>query len=271
MRLKNWYTGAELRFVSLCCCLLLLAAGCSGRQLRPTAVVPASPAAAVAAWQRLVRLETFTARAIVRLTAVDGTQNVSRALVAGCYPSQLELRWLTPWQTVAWRLLLVEREFWLTDTAHALTWHGFAAADDTAAVAAVDGGNGFLTYVDLLADWALLFSPPDGTPRLQGAVAERSAGERMRTSFLVDADGLPAGKIIRFADGREWHVIYDRLIETPAGYFPEQLTLRWRGGSLEISWSALRFNLPLDRDRFQYRGGGSLELREVMDSGKAKD
>ncbi|MBN2232248.1 MAG: hypothetical protein JW781_05440 [Deltaproteobacteria bacterium] len=264
MRSKNWCIAADrLRLLPLLW-VLLLAAGCAGRRLPPP-VLPAAPAAAATAWKLFVPLEDFEARGVIRLAARDGTRHASRVQIAGRYPSRLEIRWLTPWQTTAWRLLLVEREFWLTDADNGVTRHGFAAA--RTAAAAAENGDGFLAYAGLLADWALLFAPPDGFSVSGGAPAAGDTADRPRTTFLVDGDGLPAGKIIRFAAGREWHVTYDRLLETPDGRFPERLTLCWRGGSLEISWPVVRFDPITDRDRFRYRDVGEFELREVMNSG----
>jgi len=238
---------------------LLAVMGC-GR--RPVAVLPRPPAATVAAaWNRLAAVNSLESRGIIRMTAADGEKNAGRIRLLAAAPDRLKIQWLTPWQTVAWQLLLNRQQFWLTDSKEKTTYYGRLA--DWRSNHGCRRQLWWWRYLEMLAGWSELLRPPanDGRGERPLRAAHWPAVERVE--YLVTADGrLPAGKIIRFANGEEWRLELADFEELPAGkVFPRRWTITTPRATLTLLLAAPRLNPPLGGTVFAYRQD-SFALRE---------
>ncbi len=265
MRWKKDFSAVDCRLTGLLVVMLVLGVcGCAGQPLK---IVPAEhvrPDVLAAAWDKLVNVETMDARGVLRLEDSNGQKNSQRVRFTAKAPGRLKVQCLTPWYTVAWQLLIVNREFWLSDSKGRITYHGDLGMGIPTGPCAQH--NGWWTYIELMASWRLLFSRPTSMPMNaeKGTAQGRSDLPVTHTQYLVTEDGLmPAGKIIRFTDGTEWRVTYDDFItDKDGGVFPQRLEIICSAVKLDLRFKGLRLNNELKEKFFTYQQK-NFSLKEV--------
>ncbi|NIA19431.1 MAG: hypothetical protein GWP07_03220 [Xanthomonadaceae bacterium] len=264
MRWKKDFSAVNYWLISLLVMLVLGVYGCAGH---PVKIMPEGyvrPDILAAAWDKLVDVETIDARGVLKLEARDGQKNSQRIRFTAKAPDLLKVQWLTPWYTVAWQLLIIDREFWLSDSKNQITYHGDLGLGTKAGLC--DQHNKWWTYIELMASWPQLFSKPPSMPMN----VENRTGPGLgnlpvtHTQYLVAADGtIPAGKIIRFADGTEWHVAYeDFTITEEGGTFPQRLEILCPAAKLNLRFESPRLNQELKERIFIYQQK-NFRLKEV--------
>ncbi len=264
MRWKKNFSVVNCRLISLLAMVMLGMYGCAGR---PVKMMPAGyvrPDILAAAWGKLVEVETMDARGVIKLEARDGQKNSQRIRFTAKAPGFLKVQWLTPWYTVAWQLLIADREFWLSDSKGQITYHGELGMETQRGLC--DQHNKWWTYIELMASWPQLFSgPPPAFMNTENETDPGLGGLPVTiTQYLVVEDGtMPAGKIIRFADGTEWHVTYEHFMTTEEGrIFPQRLKLRCPAAKLDLRFDPPRLNLKLKEKTFTYQQK-NFRLKEV--------
>jgi len=264
MRWKKDFSAVKHRLIGLLVMLVLGMCGCAGHPLR---IVPAGhvrPDVLAAAWDKLVNVETIDARGVIKLEAGSGQKNSQRVRFTAKAPGRLKVQCLTPWYTVAWQLLIVNREFWLSDSKSQITYHGDLGMGIPTGSCAQH--NKWWTYIELMASWRLLFSKP--TPMLlnaeKGTAQGRSDLPVTHTQYLVAEDGImPAGKIIRFTDSTEWRVTYDDFItDKDGGVFPQRLEIICSAVKLVLRFTTPRLNHTIKEGIFSYQQK-NFSLKEV--------
>ena len=255
MRWKKDFTVVNCRLIGLLAMVMLSICGCAGR---PVKMMPAGyvrPDILAAAWGKLVEIETMDARGVIKLEDRDGRKNSQRIRFSAQAPGLLKVQWLTPWYTVAWQLLIADHEFWLSDSKGQITYHGKLGMEPQRGLCAQH--NKWWTYIELMASWPQLFSgPPPGVMDTEKRVEPGLANLPVtQTQYLVTADGkMPAGKIIRFADGTEWHVTFEDFMTTEAGkIFPQRLKIICPAAKLDLRFGHPRLNPELKAKNFMYQ------------------
>lgn len=238
--------------------------GCAGRPVNVMPDAYVRPDVLTAAWDKLVNVETMDARGVIKLEARDGQKSSQRIRFTAKAPDLLKVQWLTPWYTVAWQLLIADREFWLSDSKEQVTYHG-----DLGILNQVDSchqDNTWWTYVELMASWMELFAKPPA--------ASMNAENRMEpglvnlpvvsTRYLVTEDAaLPAGKVIQFADGTNWQVTYEDFITTENGrIFPQRMEILCPAAKLALRFTTPRLNHEIKEKIFNYQQK-NFRLKEV--------
>ena len=267
MKLKKDFCAVNERLKSLLVLVVLGILGIYGCAGHPVKIMPAGyvrPDVLAAAWSKLVDVETMDARGVLKLEARDGRKNSQRIRFSAKAPGLLKVQWLTPWYTVAWQLLIADREFWLSDSKGRITYHGDLGTETRMGSCARH--NQWWTYMELMAAWPQLFSgPPPGNMDTEKRV-EPGLGNLpvMHTQYLVAADGkMPAGKIISFADGTKWHVSFEDFITTEAGkIFPQRLKIICPAAKVDLRFDHPRLNLELKAKNFIYQQK-NFRLKEV--------
>lgn len=255
MKWKKDFNAVNCRLLCFLLVLVFALSGCAGH---PVKIMPQGyvrPDLLAAAWKRLVEVESLDVRGILKLETGDGQKSSQRVRFTAKSPDLLKIQWLTPWYTVAWQLLIVGREFWLSDSKGQVTYHGdlgMLAAPDTCAQ-----GNKWWTSIALMASWRRLFSKPPsalmhGENRDEPGLAQLPVDH---THYLITEDGMkPAGKIIRFTDGTEWQVRYEDFFTTKTGkLFPKRLEISCPAAKLELQFSQPRLNHELEKTLFIYQ------------------
>jgi len=264
MRLKRDFSAVNCRLISLLVLVVLGIYGCAGH---PVKIMPAGyvrPDVLAAAWDKLVDVETMDARGVIKMETRDGQKNSQRIRFTAKAPDLLKVQWLTPWYTVAWQLLIVDGEFWLSDSKGQITYHGDLGTETRTGSCAQH--NKWWTYIELMASWLQLISKPP--PMLMKTESGTDPGLAnlpvTHTQYLVAEDGtMPAGKIIRFADGTEWHVTYDDFITTEEGkIFPRRLEILCPAAKLALRFESPRLNSEPKERIFIYQQKNFI-LKEV--------
>ena len=264
MRWKKDFSAVNYRLISLLAMVVLGIYGCAGH---PVKIMPEGyvrPDILAAAWDKLVDVETLVARGVIKLETRDGQKNSQRIRFTAKAPGLLKVQWLTPWYTVAWQLLIVDREFWLSDSKGQITYHGDLGMGIP--TGSCDQHNKWWTYIEVMASWMQLLSkPPPMFMQTENGTDPGLANLPIAyTQYLVAEDGtMPAGKIIRFADGTEWHVSYKDFITTEGGgTFPQRLEILCPAAKLDLRFESPRLNHELKERIFTYQQK-NFRLKEV--------
>lgn len=255
MRWKKDFSAVNCRLTILLVLIVLTVYGCAGR---PVKIMPEGyvrPDVLAVAWDKLVKVATLDARGVIKLETRDGQRSSQRVRFTAKSPGFLRVQWLTPWYTVAWQLLIVDREFWLSDSKGQATYHGALGTETS--LDSCGQQNRWWTYIELMAAWPRMFSKPSAVFMDAGNRGEPGLADLpvAHTQYLVSADGTePAGKIIRFSAGTEWHVAYSNFLATEDGrIFPQKLEILCPAAKLDLRLENPRINHELKEETFIYQ------------------
>ncbi len=110
-------------------------------------------------WQRLVKVKSLKADAVLSWKAVTGDHGKYRVRLFLESPEKLKIQWLTPWGSVAGQLLIADQQFWLSDSRKHQTWHGQSA--DIEKLLSERGEPFQIVATRFFKFWPLLFSSPE--------------------------------------------------------------------------------------------------------------
>ncbi|MBN2333523.1 MAG: hypothetical protein JXO49_11255 [Deltaproteobacteria bacterium] len=243
MNWKRDFTAVSRLLVAVLLAVVIVG-GCAGRRLEVLSPGVIGPGMTAAVWNKLVNVETVTARGVVKLKTGDGQSASQRIRFIAQAPDRIKVQWLTPWQSVAWQLLIADRQFWLSDSNQQATYHGFLTADQGEECRQ---GNSWWTYIQLLAGWSQMLSRPPADPTAEPQLEIPRMPVDTVQYLVAEERQVPAGKIIRFIDGDEWHIGFDDFVAVEEGkLFPRRLVIHCSAGSMDLHFSALQINQPLN-------------------------
>jgi len=255
MKWKRNFNVADWRLAILLLATMLAVCGCAGRPLAPGPVGYVHPDRLASIWDQLAEVESLYAGGVVKLETRDGRKNSQRIRIAARAPDLLKMQWLTPWYTVAWQLLIDNRQFWLSDSKEQVTYHGFLQSET--GTGSCKGQSVWWTYIELMASWRQLFSkpPPEtaaGGRRMEPGITDLPIAQ---TRYLISADGkMPAGKIITFADGSEWRINYLKFLPLRNGrVFPRKLEIICSAAKVELRFSKVQLDHDFKEQTFSYQ------------------
>ncbi|RLB70516.1 MAG: hypothetical protein DRH04_03460 [Deltaproteobacteria bacterium] len=263
MKWKRNFNAADYRLAILLT-VLLVVCGCAGRQLVPRSAEYVRPDRLASIWGQLAEMESLYAGGVIKLEARDGQKNSQRIRIAARAPDRLKMQWLTPWHTVVWQLLIDNRQFWLSDSHSQITYHGWLGLKT--GKNSCKQQSAWWTYIELMASWRLLFSKP--SPELMSADSREEPGlanlPTAETEYLVTADRtMPAGKIIRFADGSQWRINYLEFVTVKDGrIFPRKLEIICPAAKVELRFSTVQLDHDFKEKTFSYQQK-NFSLKEV--------
>jgi len=240
MRWKKDFSAVNYRLIGLLALIVLGIYGCAGH---PVKIMPEGyvrPDVLAAAWDKLVDVETLVSRGVIKLEARDGQKNSQRIRFTAKTPGLLKVQWLTPWYTVAWQLLIVDREFWLSDSKGQITYHGDLGMGIP--TGSCDQHNKWWTYIELMASWLQLLSKPPPMLMKTENVTDPGLADLpvTHTQYLVAEDGtMPPDKV-----------------------FPQRLEILCPAAKLDLRFESPRLNNKLKERIFTYQQK-NFRLKEV--------
>jgi hypothetical protein len=188
------------KLIYICLLVIFGLAACSRPPLEPGHLV-GDAADGRAAWARMVELKSLKGTAILSWKATDSRKGKHKVRLFLEPPERLKIQWLTPWGSVAGQLLMVDDQFWFSDSRQRLTWHGLTA--DFKSLFEQKENLDWSVATHFFRYWPLLFSSPEED--------DRTYGKQASFDYLVTDKGRYLNKVIRFKNGDEMHVRLDDL------------------------------------------------------------
>ncbi|RLB70862.1 MAG: hypothetical protein DRH03_06560 [Deltaproteobacteria bacterium] len=221
-------------FLGLCAC---------GRAPLIPENLPGNAVEGRAAWERLVKLESLQASAVLSWKSIDGSHGKYKVRLFLEPPEHLKIQWLTPWGSVAGQLIMVTDQFWFSDSRQRLTWHGLTA--DLKSLFQRQEHRSWVSAVQFFQYWPLFFTSPQED--------DVNYGMQASINYLTTEEGRFLNKVINFKDGDEMHIRLDDLVPVAdEGLLARNIEALGHDGQIALTLKKFTVQEKLEPETFIY-------------------